>query len=136
MGIDPKTKVVRLNMAFELGIFLAVKRLGSQLQKQKIALVLDKHQYRYRDALSDISGLDIACHQGSPKNAIRQVRDWLDTSRHQQADSLPGGNYIIQQFRKFSRKLPGASKKEKLDVQELTYPDLCRAIESWLKKNA
>ncbi len=135
MGIDPGTKLARLNMAFELGMFLAAKRFGSGRQKQKIALVLDKRRYRYRAALSDISGQDIASHQGVARKAIREVRDWLDASRQVQG-SLPGGDYISRRFYKFSRQLPAASKEQRLTARELTYPDLCRAIEAWLKENA
>jgi hypothetical protein len=135
MGVDPKTKLARLNMAFELGMFLAAKTFGSSQQKQKIALVLDKGGYRYRAALSDISGQDIAVHRGVAKKAIRETRNWLDTSRRVK-DSLPGGDYISRRYYKFSRQLPAASKKQKLDARELTYADLCRAIETWLKENA
>src|SRR5712691_6211960 len=75
-------------MAFELGMFLAAKRFGSGQQKQKIALVFDRRGYRYRAALSDISGQDIAIHGGAPKKAIREIRDWLDSSRRV-PNSLP-----------------------------------------------
>lgn len=134
MGPDPQTRLARLNMAFELGIFLGAKRFGTGRQRHKIALVLDRHRYRYRAALSDISGQDIASHRGVARNAIREVRDWLDASR-QTADSLPGGSYIGQRFYKFSRQLPAGSKSQRLNARELTYADLCRAIEAWLEKN-
>ena len=41
-----------------------------------------------------------------------------------------------QQYERFGRDLPSASKKLKLDADKLTYADLCRAMESWLKDNA
>jgi hypothetical protein len=135
MGIDPQTRLARLNMAFELGMFLGAKRFGAGRQKQKIALVLDKHRYRYRAALSDISGQDIASHRGVARNAIREVRDWLNASG-QTGSSLPGGAYICESFHRFSRQLPAGSRSQKLHVRELTYADLCRAIEAWLEKNA
>lgn len=49
VNIDPKTKVSRFNMPFELGMFFAAKRFGSYKQKRKIALVFDTHAYRYRN---------------------------------------------------------------------------------------
>jgi hypothetical protein len=134
MNVDPKTKLARLNMAFELGMFLGAKRFGSRRQKQKIALVFDKHRYRYRASLSDISGQDIAAHRGVANNTVREVRDWLDASR-QTKGSLPGGDYISRRFYVFSRQLPAASKAQRLNAQKLTYADLCRAIEAWLEKN-
>jgi hypothetical protein len=133
-NIDQKTKLPRFNMPFETGIFFAAKRFGAGKQKRKIALVLDKNAYQYRKSLSDISGQDISIHKGIAKTAIRQIRDWLDTCQGGKY-SLPGGDYISSQYRKFSRNLPAASKQLKLKDGELTYADTCRAIEAWLKDN-
>jgi hypothetical protein len=121
-------------MPFELGSFLAAKSFGSTRDKNKLALILDSGGYRYRDALSDISGQDIASHDGDPNIAIRVVRDWLDTSRGG-TTSLPGGTYIKEQYEVFGRELPAALHKLNLSPAELTYADLCRAIESWRKDN-
>ncbi len=135
MDLDQKTKLPRFNMPFELGMFFAAKSFGSGPQKQKIALVLDERGYRYRSSLSDISGQDIAVHKGSPKTAIRLIREWLNTVP-QAKHSLPGGDHIAKQYLAFSRQLPAASRKLNLIAGELTYPDICRAIEAWLKDNA
>jgi hypothetical protein len=135
MSLDETTKLPRLNMSFELGMFLAAKSFGSGRQKRKIALILDGSGYRYRAALSDISGQDIAFHEGDAKRAIREVRDWLNTC-HGGAHSLPGGEYISGQYDKFSRQLPAASDKIRLNAEQLTYADICRAIEAWLRDNA
>lgn len=93
MALDPTTRLPRFNMPFELGLFLAAKSFGGRRDKDKVALILDSGGYRFRDALSDISGQDIASHDGEPNVAIREVRDWLDTSRGGTI-SLPGGTYI------------------------------------------
>jgi len=114
MEMDPITKLARLNMAFELGLFLAAKRFGSSQQKTKMALVLDKDRYRYQKALSDIAGQDIASHEGDAAKAIREVRNWLDSSRGPSKRSLPGADYIIQQFSKFTKQLPTALKSKDL----------------------
>lgn len=134
MELDPTTKLPRFNMPFELGLFLAAKSFGAAQQRRKVALILDSGDYRYREALSDVSGQDIATHGGSSAKAIHEVRDWLDTCRREKT-SLPGGKYTNAQYEKFTRQLPSASKKYKLDAEKLTYADLCRAMESWLKDN-
>ena len=135
MELDPTTKLPRFNMPFELGLFLAAKSFGTGQQKRKLALILDSGDYRYREALSDISGQDIATHGGVAEKAIREIRDWLDTCRGG-TTSLPGGTHICRQYEKFNRDLPSASRKLKLDPTKLTYADLCRSMESWLKDNA
>ena len=48
--IDKKTKLPRFNMPFEAGVFFAAKRFGAGKQKLKIALILDKKAYRYRES--------------------------------------------------------------------------------------
>lgn len=135
MSIDPATNLPRLNMSFELGLFVAAKSFGTGRQKRKIALILDRQGYRYRDALSDISGQDISFHEGNPKKAIREVRDWLDTCQGG-AYSLPGGEHIGDQYEKFCQDLPSTSVGINLNPDQLTYADICRAIEAWLKNNA
>ena len=135
MSLDQKTKLPRFNMPFELGMFLAAKRFGSGQQKRKMALVLDEREYRYRDALSDISGQDIAIHKGNARTAIRRVRDWLDTCQRL-PNPLPGGDHISRRYYEFSRQLPAASIKQKLNARKLTYADTCRAIGAWLRDNA
>jgi hypothetical protein len=135
MNIDAATKLPRFNMSFELGLFLAAKKFGVGRQKSKIALILDQSGYRYRNALSDISGQDISFHEADPGRAIREIRDWLDACQGG-AYSLPGGEYIADQYRKFCEHLPKASAGIRLNPDQLTYADICRAIEAWLKDNA
>jgi hypothetical protein len=135
MELDARTKLPRFNMPFELGMFFAAKRFGVGRQRRKIALILDAHGYRYRSSLSDISGQDIAVHSGSADTAIHRVRDWLNASQRK-LPPLPGGSHIVRQYRKFTRQLPAASRRMRLSARQLTYPDLCRAIEAWLKNHA
>ena len=135
MKLDSKTNLPRFNMPFEFGIFLAAKRFGNAKQKRKIALTLDTKPYRYRAALSDISGQDIYAHNRSEKSAIALIRDWLDSSRPRSETSLPGGEHIYRQYRKFRRGIPRASREQNLNPDKLTYADSCRAIEGWLEAN-
>ena len=122
-------------MPFETGLFFGAKRFGAGQQKRKVALILDKTSYRYRNSLSDISGQDISIHGGIAKSAIREVRDWLSACQAGKSSTLPGGDHINGQYQRFSRDLPEASKRRKLNASELTYPDTCSAIEAWLKDN-
>jgi hypothetical protein len=133
MELDPRTKLPRLNMSFELGLFLAAKRFGGGRQSRKVALILDRTRYRYRAALSDISGQDICSHNGRVSQAIREVRDWL--SSIDQGRQIPGGQHIHRCYVRFTRQLPRAAASQKLTVDELTYADMCRAMENWLREN-
>jgi hypothetical protein len=69
MKLDTKTKLPRFKMSLELGMFLAAKSFGRGQQKRKVALILDEDGFRYRAALSDLSGQDI--------QTTRDTNDWL-----------------------------------------------------------
>ena len=67
----------RLNMALELGIDFGCKNLlGSQYGDKKF-LILEKEKHRFREAISDLSGMDIKAHDGRSDLVIRCVRDWF-----------------------------------------------------------
>jgi hypothetical protein len=53
-GIDRNTRLARFNMPLELGFFLGATRYGSERDRQKRCLVLDRESYRYRSFCSDI----------------------------------------------------------------------------------
>lgn len=110
--IDKSTKLPRFNMPFELGLFLSAKRFGPPKQRRKLALILDKQAYRYRSSLSDISGQDIAIHQGRPDSAISAVRNWLNSAHPRQ---LPGGPYICRQYAVFTKTTPCSLQEAKID---------------------
>ncbi len=67
----------RFNMPFELGLDIAARAFGAGAMKRKQFLILDAVPYRYQQFISDISGQDIRCHNGSPDRAIDLVRNWL-----------------------------------------------------------
>ena len=75
--LDPVNNLPRFNMPLELGLFLGCRRFGNAIQRRKVSLILDSHQYRYQVFISDIAGQDIHAHGGQPENAIREVRQWL-----------------------------------------------------------
>jgi hypothetical protein len=65
----------RFNMPFELGLDIAAKAFGVGAVRRKQFLILDSAPYRYQQFISDISGQDIGCHDGSPDRAIDIVRE-------------------------------------------------------------
>ncbi len=95
MKIDPGTRLPRQNMSFELGLFLGLE-YATRARSQKSCLILDRHQWRYRKSLSDLSGRDIRAHKGTPEHAIRAVRDWLVTQSGR--TDAPGAAFIAGQY--------------------------------------
>ncbi len=69
--------IFRMNMPFELGIDYGCRKSGVTPFDQKDFLVLEERKYRYKEALSDIAGLDVQFHKGDYEIAIRKIRNWL-----------------------------------------------------------
>lgn len=130
VALDANTGLPRFNMPLELGLFHGCKRFGTEARDRKKCLILDSNPYRYRAFISDISGQDIRSHNGNVEDAIREVRDWLQTAAPRK--SLPGGGEIITRFRRFSEDLPGICKTLALEPERLTFHDLSKTIADWV----
>jgi hypothetical protein len=79
----------RLNMPFELGIDFACKQFFHDSYNDKKFLVLEKVQYDYQKALSDISGMDVKSYlKDHSSSIVKCVRDWFaDTANVRYAPS-------------------------------------------------
>ncbi len=129
--IDADTSLPRFNMPLELGLFLGCRRFGTDNQRKKTSLILDRDAYRYRAFISDISGQDIHSHGGQPEGAITEVRDWLRTTSKR--TTLPGAAEIVDHYRRFQRELPDICAELKLQPERLTFLDLSTTIADWLR---
>ena len=78
-------ELFRLNMPFELGLDFGCRLFGSGIQKGKRCLVLEAEPYRYKAALSDLSGSDIESHGNEPYRVVAVVRNWLKNVSPMQA---------------------------------------------------
>lgn len=67
----------RMNMSFELGIEYGSRLFGSVAMGEKRCLILEKNQYDFRRALSDLSGVDIKSHGNKPEKVVTSVRHWF-----------------------------------------------------------
>jgi hypothetical protein len=129
-GIDRQTRLARFNMPLELGFFLGAKRYGSEKDREKRCLILDRSRYRYRSFCSDISGQDIRVHNDQPRDAIRAVRDWLSNQRAEIV--MPGGKAVFDRYVRFRNQLRQQARDINLDHRELTFNDYTRLVVGWL----
>ena len=126
----------RFNMPLELGLFLGARRSGPDRQQEKACLVLDREPYRYQKFCSDIAGQDIAAHGGSPRRAIRAVRNWLERAPAARGVPLPSGNRIADHYESFLDDLPAYCAAADLDPGDLTYNDYTGLVVEWLRRAA
>jgi hypothetical protein len=122
----------RENVPFELGMFIGAQQLGRRGDRRKAVLVLDRELYRYRQTLSDISGLDIQAHGGDAARVVRAVRNWLATIAAPQV--VPGGAVIHQRLVEFQHALPGICAALHLDPAELAFLELVTLMQTWVSR--
>jgi hypothetical protein len=121
----------RFNMPFELGIFFGATRFGNKNQKSKNALIFEKTKFTYQNYLSDLSGIDTKAHENNTSSIIQNIRDWLYTSSRR--TSIPGHLTIIEDFTNWQTNLPVILQGLHLEIDSLTFNDLCVIIEEYLK---
>jgi hypothetical protein len=101
-GPGQSNQLPRLNMPFELGLFLGAREFGGRSHKAKTCIVLDSHSRRYRSFISDLAGNDVVSHNNRISRLVNVLRDWLagapgiDGTR-----ILPGGKEIYMRYVEF-----------------------------------
>lgn len=107
----------RFNMPFELGIDLGCREYGNDNLREKRCLILEKELYRYRAAISDISGNDIRHHENDPRKLVKAVRNWF---AEKGVFNLASPNRIWDSYNEFLPKLIDEVKKLGYEEDEYT----------------
>jgi hypothetical protein len=132
-GPKQNSQSPRLNMPFELGLFLGAREFGGRSHKVKTCIVLDSHSHRYRAFISDFAGNDVVSHNNRISRLINVLRDWLATAPGIDGTRiLPGGREICQLYVEFQKKLPRMCRYAKIRRAELTYGDYVHFVKEWL----
>jgi hypothetical protein len=120
----------RLNMPLELGMDVGCRLFGRTPHTLKRFLILEEQRYRYRAAVSDLAGSDIAVHGGSPETLVTEVRNWLSSIASLQA---PGPARVWTAFLEFMSEnyddltAQGFSDR---DIEALPIDELLRCLSS------
>ena len=107
------------------------RHFGEEPLSGKVILVLEEHPYRYRAAMSDLSGSDVEAHGGDFATAVRKVRNWI--SGLGGFESV-GATRILLQYEDFhrwhyERQLEAGFSEE--DIQDYSTPELLHAMLEW-----
>ena len=123
----------RMNMPFELGLDYGCKQYkGTGAENNKI-LILEKEQYRYQAALSDLSGSDIRSHNNEPIKLTKAVRDWFVT---EELGTGPSHTKIWYAFNDFSADLEEKLLEEGYkhdDFEEVPIPEVMTYMARWFE---
>jgi hypothetical protein len=87
-------------MALELGIFIGARSFGSKPQKGKKFYVFVGEFKQYNRIISDISGQDPGCHNNTPEDAVKLVRQWL-SDQVSTKPGVPGRNELCSSTTNF-----------------------------------
>lgn len=124
----------RLNMPLELGIDVGCRLFGRPPYTLKRCLVLEEQRYRYRAAISDLSGSDIAVHGGSAETLVTEVRNWLTNKT---LEPVPGPARVWTAFLEFMSDnyddLASQGFSDR-DIEALPAPELLRCLNQWLRR--
>lgn len=130
--LDADSGLPRMNMPFELGLFLGAQRFGDARQKKKTCIIFDRERYRYQKFLSDIAGQDIRAHHGNPAELIRAVRNALATTQPPGV-LLHSAASIVERYGWFQQDLPEVCGLLGMDPHDLGHRDLTFLIAEWLE---
>jgi hypothetical protein len=123
-------------MPFELGLEFGCRNFGRGHLRDKKSLVLEAEPFRYKAALSDLSGADIATHQNEPYKVVAAVRNWL---RNVAIESAPGPTKIWGAFNDFMEANYDALIDEGFsaaDIEALPVFELVARMDAWVEQNA
>jgi hypothetical protein len=123
----------RLNMPFELGLDLGCRRFGGAPYSEKRTLVLEEQKYRYQATISDLSGSDIASHDGNYATAVRKVRNWLTELG---SFEIIGASKVVAEYEDFQewyieRQIDVGFSEE--DILDYSTAELLAAMFEWLE---
>lgn len=133
--VDASTRLPRFNMPLELGLDLGCKKYGAPYLQEKIILILDVEQFRYRNFISDIAGQDIEAHANSEVGAIKAVRNWLRLELDPKLVITPGAATIHKRYMAFHATLPTICTKLSWDIESLPFSDFSWAVADWIANN-
>jgi len=88
----------RMNMPFELGMDLGIRRSAHSLPSQKKFLIFERRPYETKRVLSDLAGQDVEAHHDDYQEVVRKTRDFL---RVEAGRDLPGAARITADYETF-----------------------------------
>jgi hypothetical protein len=121
----------RMNMPFEFGIDYGYYFFNSNDKKM---LVLEGNNYDYQKTLSDLSGVDVKCHNKKPEDIVRCIRDWtIEANILKAADSSTRIWYRFTEFASVFYDQRIAAGFSDQDLNDMPTPEYIKAIDAWMK---
>ncbi len=88
----------RMNMPFEFGLDVGLRRSGNRRFRTKKFLIFEESQFDLKSALSDIAGQDVEHHHCSHQLVMKRVRDFF---RVEACVLAPGPSKLVTDYATF-----------------------------------
>ena len=92
---DKIGEYARMNMPFELGLDMGIRKFSTSSSPQKKFVIFEKNQYDLKKAISDLSGADVEYHQDDVEVLFKKLRDFLKV---EVSLPLPGAAKIMNNY--------------------------------------
>ena len=122
-------------MPFELGIDVGCRTFGGPQKKEKKYLILESEAYRYKSALSDLSGSDISSHGNEPNRVVVEVRNWLKNVCKLTASGPASIWGAFTDFMAENHDDLTAKGFSPHDIENLPVAELIECMEFWVQKS-
>ena len=110
----------------------AVVEFGDEQRTGKRLLVLEKDNFAYRAALSDIAGSDIRVHRNKPTNMVSVVRAWLNGQADLQAWAIADLASGFNEFTAASYDVLTSRGFSDGDIRRLGLRELMQDMRRWI----
>lgn len=125
----------RMNMPFELGIDLGLRKSGVAAYQKKKFLIFERTQYDLKKSLSDMAGQDPVFHEGKYEKVIKLVREFFLAEAN--CHDIPGPKKIKVDYENFQgwmtdKKLFEGHSKE--DALALPTTERLSEMQRWMKQ--
>ena len=88
----------RMNMPFEFGVDLGLRRSGFEIWENKKFLIFEENPYDLKQAISDIAGQDVEFHRNKFESVIEKVCHFFRVEANYDA---PGPSRLISEYATF-----------------------------------
>ncbi len=132
-----KGEYYRLNMPLEIGLDLGCRYFHSEEKyRSKKSLILEGERFSFQKGLSDLSGVDVKCHDNDAEKIIESVRYWLVEAGR---SKIPGPSMIWDEYNIFLTDLSEEFLKRGFkhhQINSVPIPEFLDFLNKWLVKKA
>lgn len=123
---------LRMNMPFEFGIDVGVRRSGIDKMAEKKFLIFEENPYDLKQGLSDIAGQDVEFHKNDFEVVIQKIRNFF---RVEAGVPAPGPSKLLTDYSTFQGWMTEKKIEEghsEMEALELPTREILDEMKKWV----